>query len=126
MENHDIIANDPELNGKYLGTITQDFVKVADHLKEASYLIRKRGFSDYPIFAISKADLPLGKLLIGKADLDLTWNYYASFLDEFIQRKLIEKETEFKNSYKDADEFCCLFVVDEKLTSFIYIPYPTD
>ncbi len=126
MDNRDIIANDPELNGKYLGTITQDFVKVADHLKEASYMIRKRGFSDYPIFAISKLALPIGQLLIGKADLDLTWNYYASFLDEFVQRKLIEKETEFIKYYKDADEFCCLFVVDEQFTSFIYIPYPTD
>jgi len=126
MENHDIIANDPELNGKYLGTITQDFVKVADHLKEASYQIRTRGFSDYPVFAISKVELPIGKLLIGKEDLGLTWNYYASFLDEFVQRKLIEKESDFKKTYKDADEFCCLFVVDENLTSFIYIPYPTD
>jgi hypothetical protein len=126
MENDDIIANDPELNGKYLGTITQDFIKVADHLKEASYLIRQRGFSDYPIFAMSKAELPIGKLLIGKADMDLAWNYYASFLDEFIQRKLIEKEAAFKRTYKDPDEFCCLFVVDEQFTNFIYIPFPTD
>jgi len=126
MENHDITANDPELNGKYLGTITQDFIRVSDHIKEASYLIRKQGFSDYPIFAISKVELPIGKLLFGKDDMGLSWNYYASFLDEFIQRKLIEKEAEFKESYKDADEFCCLFVVDEKLTGFIYIPYPTD
>ena len=43
--------NDPELNGKYLGTITSDFVRVADSLKEASYQIRKAGF-DFPIFAI--------------------------------------------------------------------------
>jgi len=126
LENNDIIANDPELNGKYLGTISRDFVKVADHLKEASYLIRKRGFSDFPIFAISKDELPIGELLIDKTDLDLEWNYYASFLDEFVQRKLIEEEESFKRSYKNADEYCCLFVVDEKLTSFIYIPYPVD
>ena len=28
--------NDPELNGKYLGTITSDFVKISDVLKDAS------------------------------------------------------------------------------------------
>ncbi|MBS0000348.1 MAG: hypothetical protein KFF73_15305 [Cyclobacteriaceae bacterium] len=126
MKDNDFSANDPELNGKYLGTITRDFVKVSDHLKEASYHIRKRGFSDYPIFAISKIELPIGQLLLGKADLDLEWNYYASYLDEFVQRKLIEKEHEFKSTYKDADEFCCLFVVDEALTSFIYVPYPEE
>jgi len=49
--------NDPELNGKYLGTITEDFIKVSDNLKEASYQIRTRGFSDYPIFPTSKHDL---------------------------------------------------------------------
>jgi hypothetical protein len=43
-------GNDPELDGKYLGTISQDFVKVADTIKEASYQIRKRGFSKYPSF----------------------------------------------------------------------------
>jgi len=126
MDNNYFIDNDPELNGKYLGTITQDFVKVSDHLKEASYQIRKRGFSEFPIFAISRIEIPIGQLLISRKDFDIEWNYYASYLDEFIQRKLIEKEEEFKKTFKDADEYCCLFVVDEQLTSFVYIPYPVD
>lgn len=121
------MMNDPDLNGKYLGTISEDFVKVADTLKEASYQIRKAGF-DVPIFAISKGDIPIGQLLISKHDLELTWNYYASFLDEFMQRELVakDKEQEFKDTYKDPDEFCCLFVVDQAFTNFVYIPYPED
>ena len=46
--------NDPTLNGKYLGSITQDFVIVSDTLKEAAYQVRKQGFSEYPIFPIAK------------------------------------------------------------------------
>src|SRR2546430_11778113 len=109
--------NDPELNGKYLGTISQDFVKVADTLKEASYQIRKAGFNN-PVFAISKEKIPIGQLLIGKFELSLDWNYYASFMDEFVQRELIaiDKQEEFVQAYKDPDEFCCLFVVDEAFT----------
>lgn len=120
--------NDPELNGKYLGTITTDFAVVADTLKEASYQIRKRDFSDYPIFPISKVDIPVGQLLIGRTELAAQWNYYASFLDEFVQRKLIDadKVEDFKSTYKDPDEFCCLFVVDADFTNFLYIPYPED
>lgn len=120
--------NDPELSGKYLGTITADFAVVADTLKEASYQIRKRGFSNYPIFPISKVDIPVGQLLIGQTELATKWNYYASFLDEFIQRKLIdpEKEEDFKKTFKDPDEFCCLFVVDQAFTRFLYVPYPED
>lgn len=120
--------NDPELNGKYLGQITEDFVVVADTLKEASYQIRKRKFSDYPIFPISKIDLPIGQLLIGKEELAVNWNYNASYLDEFVQREIISEDglEAFKTSYKDPDEFCCLFVVDDNFTNFIFIPYPED
>lgn len=121
------MQNDPELDGKYLGTISQDFVKIADPLKEASYRIRKEGFA-YPIFAIAKDDISIGQLLFGKDELGLAWNYNASFLDEFIQRELIAENRAdvFKNNYKDPDEFCCLFVVDRDFTKFVFIPYPQD
>jgi hypothetical protein len=119
--------NDPELSGKYLGTISADFVKVADTLKEASYQIRRAGFS-YPIFAIAKEPIPIGQLLIDKYSQELEWNYFASFMDEFKQRELIaiDKEESFTSTYKDPDEFCCLFVVDKEFTRFVFIPYPED
>lgn len=119
--------NDPELNGKYLGTISSDFVRVADSLKEASYQIRQGGF-EFPIFAICKTTQPVGQLLINRKDLVLEWNYFASFLNEFVQRELVQpdKEEAFKSTYKDPDEFCCLFVIDKEFTNFVYIPYPED
>lgn len=120
------MQNDPELSGKYLGTISQDFVKVADTLKEASYQIRKRGFSDYPIFPICKVDQPMGQLLIDPETSHTEWKYFASFLDEFVQRDLVEQEDDFKAAFKDPDEFCCLFVVDEEFTKFVFIPFPED
>jgi hypothetical protein len=121
------MVNDPELSGKYLGTISQDFVKVADTLKDASYQLRKAGFA-YPIFTIAHESIPIGALLVGRRDLNLTWNYYASFLDEFVQRDLVahDKQSEFTEAYKDPDEFCCLFVVDQDFTKFVFIPYPID
>ena len=119
--------NDPELSGKYLGTISTDFVKVSDTLKEASYQIRKAGF-ELPIFPISRTPIPIGQILIPKESLKLDWNYYASFLDEFMQREFVgpEKVEDFRATYKDPDEFCCLFVVDEAFTNFVFIPYPED
>lgn len=122
------ITNDPDLNGKYLGTVSQDFVKIADNIKEASYQIRKRGFSDFPIFIISKMDIPLGQLLYDKDEVGTQWNYFVTYLDEFVQRKIIkkDKEEEFKANYKDPEEFCCLFVVDGDFTKFVFIPYPED
>ncbi|MFB9212338.1 hypothetical protein ACFFUR_11025 [Echinicola jeungdonensis] len=120
--------NDPELNGKYLGTITKDFIKVADTLKEASYQVRSRKFSQFPIFPVCKTEQPIGKLLMGNQELAIDWNYYITYLDEFIQRQLIDENglEDFKQAYKDPDEFCCLFVVDEGFTNFVYIPYPNE
>lgn len=120
--------NDPELSGKYLGTISGDFIKVCDTLKEASYQIRKRGISEFPIFPICKDDQPVGQLIIPKDQLDTNWNYFASFMDEFVQRGLIDpdKQADFKKTYKEADEYCCLFVIDQQFTNFVFIPYPED
>jgi len=120
--------NDPELSGKYLGTISADFAIVSETLKEASYQIRSRDFSECPIFAISKGELPMGPVLIAKEELATTWNYYASYLELFVEQNLVqpEKVEEFKAVYKDPDEFCCLFVVDGKFTNFLFIPYPVD
>lgn len=119
--------NDPEVNGKYLGTISGDFVKVSDTLREASYQIRKRGF-DHPIFPVCQEEQPVGLILIEKNAMGNSWHYYASFLDEFVQRGLVEEtfRQSFIDSYKDPDEFCCLFVIDPKFTQFLYIPYPED
>lgn len=121
-------ANSPEVNRRLLGLISQDFVKVADQLKEASYQIRKRGFSEHPIFVAVQTELELGVLLIGKTELDNEWSYRASFLDEFVQRNLIGLESieMFKENYKQPDEYACLFVIQGDFAGFVFIPYPED
>ena len=82
----------------------------------------------FPIFPISKIDIELGQLLIAKHELAVEWNYYTTYLDEFVQRKLIDKDKVklFEQTYKDPDEFCCLFVVYKDFANFFYIPYPVD
>ena len=119
--------NDPELSGKYLGTLSQDFVQVADTLKDASYQIRKAGFA-YPIFPMCQSEQPIGQLLIQPGTSGASWHYYAAYLDEFVQRQLIgaDRIKDFEAAYKDPDEFCCLFVIDKTFTNFVFMPYPVD
>lgn len=116
------------LDGHYLGHISSDFVKVADNIKEASYQIRQRGFSQYPIFPVSNVEIAIGKPLYKKYEFDTERHYYASMLEEFIQRKLIDssKLEDFYTTYKNPEEFCCLFVVDEDFVNFVFIPYPEE
>ncbi|MFT2008078.1 hypothetical protein ACMA1I_05335 [Pontibacter sp. 13R65] len=122
------MENDPELNGKYLGTISKDFVVVAETLREASYQVRKRQISKYPIFVFSRTQVPVGSLFLAKEELALEWDISASYLEDFVQRKLVaeDKTEEFIAAYKDPDEFCCLFVVDQDFTNFVFIPFPED
>ena len=118
----------PALDGPYLGTLSADFVKVADMLKEASYLIRKQGAYAYPIFAMAPVPLAMGALLIEKNEAGNQWYYYVAYLDALIQCGLIaaDKAAAFQDIYKDPDEFCCLLVVDQAFTHFVYMPYPVD
>ena len=120
--------NDPELNGKYLGTITKDFVAVCDTLLEASTQIRQRDISRFPIFVFAKREVPLGGLLINADDMHLEWHVFASYLELFVQQGIVGEEgiASFEATYKDANEFCCLFVLDEEFTKFVFIPYPED
>jgi hypothetical protein len=121
--------NSPDLNGKYLGLISADFAIVAESLKEASYQIKKRGFSDFPIFVSSQRPIEIGQKLIGVGELNSNkWNYHASMLEEFVQRNLISSENVelFIQNYKDIEEFCCLFVVDGQFTNFVFIPFPEE
>ena len=77
---------------------------------------------------MSNVEIPLGQLLYNKDEVGTKWNYFVTYLDEFVQRELIEKDKveAFKSSFKDPDEFCCLFVIDGEFTRFVYIPYPVD
>jgi hypothetical protein len=121
--------NSPELNGKYLGLISSDFVLVADTLKEAAYQIKKRGFSEFPVFVCSQRPIEIGQMLIGVGELNGNkWNYHASMMEEFVQRKLIAEENMelFVQNFKDIEEYACLFVVDGQFTNFVFIPFPDE
>lgn len=122
-------ANSPELNRKLMGYISEDFIRVSDQLKEASYQIRKRGFSDYPVFILSNsADVEIGALLFAATELTNRYTYRASMMQEFVDRKLIGEESEeaFKESYKDPEEYCCLFALIGDFSGFVFVPYPED
>lgn len=120
---------DQPLDGKYLGRITSDFAKVAHLLQEASYQVRIRKISEYPVFIMTQEEAKLGQLLINPGLFDHNqWYYYASFMEELEQRGLIHGEGKalFVQHYKKPDEFACILVVTQEFTKFTYIPYPEE
>ncbi len=121
-------ANSPELDKKLLGRVSEDFIKVADHLKEASYQIRSRKFSSFPIFVLATDAVSVGTVLFTNVDFKTLYHFSASFLEEFIERNLIGEESIelYKEHYKNPEEYCCLFVIENDFAGFVYLPYPED
>jgi hypothetical protein len=126
---NDLFDSKP-LDGKYLGKISTDFVQVADHLRESSYIIRKRGGYECPIFILSFTAIDLGILLVDVNEMQNEGYYYATYLEALVQTQLIspDKVDDFQATYKNPDEFCCLLVIDltHGFTKFLYVPYPID
>ena len=122
------MENSPELEGKYLGTITEDFLKVESILSQGAYRMVKGNISQYPIFGMSKEERPLGELIIPKNYKGIRWNVYISFAENFVQRGLIEdsRVADFEKIFKDPLEFCCLCVCDNDFLKFVFLPYPED
>jgi hypothetical protein len=121
--------NSPELNGKLLGKYSSDFAKVSEQIKEANYQIRTRGFSEHPIFVVSAQVMPIGSLFLAQMELEENqYNYYASMVQEFLDREIIAPDAHesFLANYKDPNEYCCLFIMDAEFSGFVYVPYPED
>jgi len=110
---------------KYEQTLkaVQDAVYLNEKLiSKASAAILEQEISDYPIFVAHTDPLELGiPLMAPTAD---TWGIRGSTLEEFAARKLVdlEKIDSFKEVYKPVDKFYCLFIIQENMATFAFIP----
>lgn len=98
-----------------------------DYIKQISAGIIKGGVSKYPIFVAMRGemDIDIGLPVINRSDFDISWNFNASHLEDFVNRQLVKKEkaTDFIKAYKNPEEFMCIFVAEENATSFVFMPY---
>ncbi len=92
-------------------------------LAQASDVIQDENVSKYPIFIVHQQELNMGVSLVDAGAL-MKWSVNASTLEEFVTKELIfmEKVQDFISSYKDPEEYLCLFVLSELGAQFIYMP----
>jgi hypothetical protein len=83
------------------------------------------GLSSYPIFIAHQHELKLGELILDRHDLNSDWSIHASTLEEFTDRGVIKPELKerFIGSYKNPNEYMCVFVVVPEGANFVYVPY---
>lgn len=92
-------------------------------LAQAADVILDEQVSKYPIFIIHQQELDMGVALI-EANEKTKWSVNASTLEEFVTKELIfmERANDFIATYKDPEQFLCLFALSELGAQFIFMP----
>ncbi|MBD1394340.1 hypothetical protein [Mucilaginibacter glaciei] len=108
-----------------LVSLERDLKFFNDSIREVATDILMEGISTQPIFVAHQHELKIGELILDRAELNTDWSIHASTLDEFVERGIIKAELKdrFINTYKNPNEFMCVFVVTPEGANFVFYPY---
>lgn len=93
-------------------------------LSKAADAVMNQEVSDYPIFVVHQQEVSMGIPLVDKDTSKGNWSVNVSSLEEFVTKQIVDnqKVDNFRKTYKDPEEFLCLFVLSELGAQFIFIP----
>ncbi len=125
MEPEELLNDNNEKADSPLASLSVDLKLFSESMREVAVEIMVEGLSMYPIFIAHQHEVKLGEEIFNKNDLNTEWNINASTLEEFIERGVIKKELKqrFIDSYKNAHDFMCVFVIVPEGANFVFFPY---
>jgi hypothetical protein len=105
-----------------------DLKLFSESIREVAIEIMVEGLSQYPIFVAHQHKVDLGEMILDKEELNTEWSIQASTLEEFIERGVIKKELRerFISSYKNPNNYMCIFTIVPEGANFVYFPYAKD
>lgn len=108
-----------------LKSLKEDLEFYRTMMKEVAKDIISGGFSDYPIFVAHQYEASIGEIILDRKELGRSWTIHASTLEEFVEKGIIQKDREslFRDNFKDAAKFACIFMITEKGGNFVFYPY---
>lgn len=116
-----------ELDEELYNSLHNDLDVCRDYIKQIAAGMIKGGVSKYPIFIAMRGemDIDMGIPIVNRADFDISWNLNISHLEDFVNKGVVkaEKAEAFIKAYKNPMEFMCVFVAEEEMMSFIFMPY---
>src|ERR1700712_1250087 len=118
-------SNKDEQKESPLLSLKRDLKLFSESIREVAVEIMVEGLSRYPIFIAHQHEVKLGEPILDRYDLNTEWSINASTLEEFVEHNVIKKEleTRFLKTYKNPNDFMCLFVVVPEGANFVYYPY---
>lgn len=111
-----------------LVSLEPDLKLFNESIHEVAVEIMVEGLSNYPIFIAHQHELNLGEVILDRRDLNTEWSIHASTMEEFLEKGIIKAvlKERFIKSYKNPNDFMCVFVVVPEGANFIYYPYTKD
>ena len=111
-----------------LVSLGNDLKLYSDSIHEVAVEIMVEGLSRYPIFVAHQHEVKLGEMILDRHDLNTEWTIQASTLEEFVEKGIIKSmlKDRFIKSYKNPDDYMCVFVVVPEGANFVYFPYQRD
>ncbi|GAA4099403.1 hypothetical protein [Mucilaginibacter panaciglaebae] len=108
-----------------LVSLPRDLKMFKESIREVAVEIMVEGLSKYPIFVAHQHELKLGEVILDRNELNTEWSIHASTMEEFIEVGLIKRSRRenFVASYKNPNEFMCIFVVVPEGANFVFVPY---
>ncbi len=108
-----------------LVSLERDLKFFNESIKEVAIEIMVEGLSATPIFIAHQHELALGEMILNRDELNTEWSIHASTIEEFMEKGIIKAELKerFLSTYKNPNDFMCLFVVVPEGANFVYYPY---
>ncbi|MDB5126960.1 hypothetical protein [Mucilaginibacter sp.] len=108
-----------------LVSLERDLKFFNESIREVAVEIMVEGLSSHPIFVAHQHELKLGEMILDRNELNTEWSIHASTIEEFVERGIIKPELKerFLTTYKNPNDFMCLFVVVPEGANFVYYPY---
>jgi len=129
MEPEELLNEDkPSKGGQKespLVSLEKDLKFFNESIREVAVEIMVEGLSSHPIFIAHQHELKLGEVILDRYDLNTEWSIHASTLEEFMEKGIIKEilKERFISSYKNPNDFMCVFVVVPEGANFVYYPY---
>jgi hypothetical protein len=113
---------------KIITTLKSDLRIYAEMMHEVALDIVKQGFSKYPMFIATEAEIKMGELILDRNDYAATFSIYASTMEEMLERGLIQenKMQNFVSNYKDPRMHMCVLLVTNGIASIVFYPYQSN
>ena len=112
-------------------SVTETILEIEKQLSTYNHLVTnaKQTVLDsdvtrYPIFVASRSKVELGISFIDHEKTTALWSINVSSLEEFVAKNIIDpsKVDNFKQTFKDVDNYNCYFIISSIGNQFAYLP----